>query len=192
MPEFSDMISSGKKGWTSWWAFNFTVAQSFQLMACFGHEFSYGNSKEIAINVMHIIATLAYFWVGVAHFDTGNKMSKKVCLIVGDVAYLCAMAVMSSIPGIGGIWQFGVGWGGFGCACIATAYYFMAEDEEVTHKKEDKLSSFFIYFAFICTWIGYTGYSNWIWPSRATGALAAELNKVPNKTSTRQTQTLFF
>ena len=174
MPEFSNMCASGKKGWTSWWALNFVVAQSFQLMACAGHStFSdiqylpkyqaiyHMTSKYTAMSVMHVFATLAYFWVGIAHFYTGCKMSKKIGLIAGDVFYLIAMAIGSSYTGASDLWQFGVGWGGFGSACVATAYYFMLEDDEDTHKKQDKLSSVLTYFAFVCTWIGFMGYSLW-------------------------------
>merc|ERR1712048_240870 len=101
------MCASGKKGWTSWWALNFVVAQSFQLMACAGHAaFSDMTSKYTAMSVMHVLATLAYFWVGIAHFYTGCKMSKKIGLIAGDVFYLIAMAINSSYSGASDFWQF--------------------------------------------------------------------------------------
>merc|ERR1712039_1109669 len=80
MPEFKDMMASGKNGWTSWWAFNFWIAQAFHLMYFNGFAFWDTSLAETrAVMAFNIIGFLAFFMVPIAHFITGCNMTKKNC-----------------------------------------------------------------------------------------------------------------
>lgn len=78
MPEFKDMMADGKKGFVSWWAFSFWIAQSFHLMFMNGFSsWSSAFAEDRAVWAFNVIGFLAFFMVPIAHFITGCKMTKK-------------------------------------------------------------------------------------------------------------------
>ena len=165
MPEFKDMMS-GK--WQSWWAFQFWIAQAFQIMSIFGYAgfdgFSATGAQGKAVNAMAMIATLAFFLFPIFYFLTGHKMSQKISLVVGTCAFLVQMSLTSQKNWMQrDLWQFGVGWAGFINATLATIHLFCDKSEE--EKPEAGLSSVMVCSAFTFSFIASFGFSAWsmIW-----------------------------
>ena len=161
MPEFKDLIA-GK--WQSWWAFQFCIAQPFQIMSIFGHasfeNFSATGAQGKIVSAMAIIATIAFFLFPLFYFLTGCKMSQKISLVVGYCAFLVQMVIMSQDSwNQTQFWQFWVGWVGLGNALLATVFLFLDKSGE---KKPDMgISSFTVCSAFAFSLIANCGFSVW-------------------------------
>merc|ERR1712039_598655 len=118
MPEFKDMMASGKNGWTSWWAFNFWIAQAFHLMYFNGFAFWDTSLAETrAVMAFNIIGFLAFFMVSIAIYTSWGSI-------------------------VTGAWFFGVGWAGWVNSLFAVFYVFMNKQED--EKEDDSLSSVLI------------------------------------------------
>ena len=161
MPEFKDLMS-GK--WQSWWAFQFWIAQAFQIMSIFGYAgfdaFSAIGAQGKAANAMAIIATLSFFLFPIFYFMTGCKMSQKISLVVGTCAFLVQMSLTSQKAWLQrDLWQFGIGWAGFVNAVLAAVYLFF--DKSGEEKPEAGLSSVMACSAFTFSFIASYGFSAW-------------------------------
>jgi len=179
MPEFKDLLS-GK--WQSWWAFQFWIASSFQLLSNYGHGgfnlIQAAGAEGKAVNAMAIIATLAFFAFPIFYFITGCKMSQKLALVVGTCAYLVHISISTSWQTDN--WQIGVGWAGWVNAVLATLYVFLDKSDE--EKPENGISSVLVCSTLTFCFIGNYGFSAWdlVWstpqlPSNYKAALIFDI-----------------
>merc|ERR1712039_549746 len=162
MPEFKDMMASGKNGWTSWWAFNFWIAQAFHLMYINGFSsWITADAESKAMMAFNIFAFLAFFMVPIAHFITGCQMTKKICMVIGVCAYLISISIFTGAGGsfVTGYWFFGVGWAGWVNGLISAIYMFLHKSED--EKEDDALSSVLICVTFSLAFIANMGFSVW-------------------------------